>query len=91
MPVDFLESAVFMSPLASLSELAERVFVKRSTVLGLEEIVGLELLFSQLVNDVELIVPMRILALGSICTRAGLGPVLADVALVLLVNANACH
>ena len=86
MSVDFCESAVFMSVLASHSVHAKMLLVERTAILGLEVVSCLQLLSGQLVNNREFFVAVSELTTSSVDAGASFAPVLADVPLVLLVD-----
>ena len=85
MSVDFRQISMLMPELASLSVHADLCAIEGTTVLRLEDLVGSELLFSQLVDLSKLLLSMRELATSSVLTEASIGPVFADVSLVFSI------
>ena len=84
--VDLNESTMFMPELAPLAVLTVFLTVESTTVLRLKYFVGLELFFCQFVDLCELVEAVGELATDSISTEPGLGPILANIALVLPVT-----
>ena len=84
-PMDLAEAAVFVPEVASLAVLADFLAIELPAILRLVLVIGtgrLLLVQIQRVAIAELFLAVCVLALGPIAAKAGLGPVLAHVALV---------
>ena len=84
-PVDLAEAAVLVPEVAPLAVRAEFLAIELPAVLRLVLVIDTGLLLLVHIKCVaiaELFLAVRVLALGPIAAEAGLGPVLAHVALV---------